>query len=260
MWDKPLALNWLANLLYALAAVLFVYLLFYVLVHLPIFPLRLIKVEGELHHVTHEQVSLIVSRYLQGNFFTLDLSKTRDAFRKLPWARKVSVRRRWPDRLEVRIEEHQALARWGDIALVNTHGELFHAASDKDLPIFFGPGDGIKEISLQYDSYQRLLSQAGMQLVEVSLTPRRAWQLKTEQGLVIALGRDNPDARLDRFCKVIQRYRQILDTESATAQFPQARYVDLRYSNGFAVRKSLLTTASSASKDTQKHALMKLTR
>ena len=33
----------------------------------------------------------------------------------------------WPDRLEVDVEEHVALARWNDAALVNTHGEVFAA-------------------------------------------------------------------------------------------------------------------------------------
>ena len=50
-------------------------------------------------HVNREQMKLIVAKHLKGNFFTLDLIKTRDAFEKLPWARNVSVRRRWPDKL-----------------------------------------------------------------------------------------------------------------------------------------------------------------
>ena len=130
MWDKPNILNWIANVLFAISFVLFLYGALNLVVHLPIFPLNEVRVEGELKHVTREQVKMIASRYLQGNFFTVNLVKTREAFEKLPWARNVSVRRRWPNRLEVVIEEHQALARWGNIALVNTHGELFHAASD----------------------------------------------------------------------------------------------------------------------------------
>ena len=75
----------------------------YVVVHLPIFPLREVRVEGELHHVTREQLKLIAERHLKGNFFTLDLAKARDAFEKLPWARNVSVRRRSHRRSDVRL-------------------------------------------------------------------------------------------------------------------------------------------------------------
>ena len=91
MWDKPVLLNWIANFFYALATVLLVYGVIYVVVHLPIFPLREVRVDGQLDHVTREQVKLIVERHLRGNFFTLDLVKARDAFQKLPWARNVAV-------------------------------------------------------------------------------------------------------------------------------------------------------------------------
>ena len=90
MWDKPRILNWIANLLYALVVVLMLYALLFVVVHLPIFPIREVKVDGQLAHVNREQIKLIVAKHLQGNFFTLDLEKTRDAFEKLPWVRNCS--------------------------------------------------------------------------------------------------------------------------------------------------------------------------
>jgi len=229
MWDKPRLLNWLANFLYALAVVLMLYALLFVVVHLPIFPLREVKVEGQLAHVNREQVKLIVAKHLKGNFFTLDLIKTRDAFEKLPWARNVSVRRRWPDTLSVVIEEHQALARWGNIALVNTHGELFHAASDAELPVFFGPGDGVMEVTKSYASYSQILNQADIKIAQVTLSPRRAWEIKTNKGLLIALGRVDMDARLSKFTDAYKTTLSQLNVE--------IKYADLRYPNGFAVRK-----------------------
>jgi len=229
MWDRPAALLWVANLLYALAAVLLLYAVLFVVVHLPIFPLREIKVNGELQHVTREQLKLIVSRHLQGNFFTLDLEKTRDAFEKLPWIRNVSIRRRWPDRLEVSVEEHRELARWGNIALVNTYGELFHAASDRDLPVFYGPGDGVKEVAEYFKVYGELLQPTGLHVSQVALSPRRAWQIGTDSGMVIELGRERVQERLKKFAGV---YRQTLGALSV-----QVRYADLRYPNGFAVRR-----------------------
>lgn len=112
MWDKPTVLNWIANLLFALSIVAMLYMALYAVVHSSLFPLNEVKVEGELQHVNREQVKLIVEKHLRGNFFTLDLVEARNVFEKLPWARKVSVRRRWPDRLDVTIEEHVAMARW----------------------------------------------------------------------------------------------------------------------------------------------------
>lgn len=229
MWDRPNVLLWIANFLYALAAVLLLYSVVFVVIHLPIFPLREVKVEGELHHVTREQLQLIVGRHLRGNFFTLDLVQARNAFQKLPWVRNVSVRRRWPSSLEVTVEEHKELARWGNIALVNSYGELFHAASDSELPVFYGPGDGVREVAEHYATFSNLLQPTGMKVMQLALSPRRAWEIGTSTGMVIAVGRDHMDARLQKFARVY-------DTTLGKLGAPVA-YVDLRYPNGFAVRR-----------------------
>lgn len=231
MWDKPRLLNWIANFLFALAVVLMLYSLLFVIVHLPIFPIHEVKVDGQLSHVNREQIKLIVAKHLKGNFFTLDLEKTRDAFEKLPWAREVSVRRRWPDKLDVVIEEHQALARWGNIALVNTHGELFQAATDADLPVFYGPGDGVMEVTKNYGNYSQILNKADIKIAQVTLSPRRAWEIKTNKGLLIALGRTDMDMRLNKFAAA---YKSTLSQLNVNVV-----YADLRYPNGFAVRKPM---------------------
>lgn len=231
MWDKPRLLNWIANFLFALAVVLMLYAVLFVVVHLPIFPIREVKVDGQLTHVNREQIKLIVAKHLKGNFFTLDLIKTRDAFEKLPWARNVSVRRRWPDKLDVAIEEHQALARWGNIGLVNTHGELFQAATDADLPVFYGPGDGVMEVTKSYGSYSQILNKADIRIAQVTLSPRRAWEIKTDKGLLIALGRVDMEARLNKFAGA---YKSTLGQLNV-----KVVYADLRYPNGFAVRKPI---------------------
>ncbi len=233
MWDKPTLLNWIASFLFALSVVVMLYAVLYVVVHLPIFPLREIKVDGQLTHVSQEQVKLIAAKHLKGNFFTLDLSLARDSFEKLPWARKVSVRRRWPDKLEVMIDEHQALARWGSVALVNMQGELFHAASGSDLPVFYGQNDGVIEVALQYAAFNKVLKTANLEIATLALSPRRAWQITTNNGIVIELGRIEMQPRLEKFANVYN--------STIAGLNKKITYADLRYLNGFAVRKPMET-------------------
>jgi len=231
MWDKPTLLNWIANLLFALSVVVMLYAVLFAVVHLPIFPLREVKVDGELSHVNREQIKLIAAKHLKGNFFTLDLVKARNAFEKLPWARNVSLRRRWPDTLEVVIEEHQALARWGTIALVNTHGELFHAASGSELPMFYGPGDGVIEVASQFGEFSKALKKANLEIANLALTQRRAWQITTTNGMVVELGRVEMQPRLEKFVSVY--------SSTIAGLNMKVTYADLRYPNGFAVRRPI---------------------
>ena len=178
---------------------------------------------------TPEQIEALARREVKGNFFTLDLAEARAAFATLPWVRKVEVRRKWPDRLDVALEEHVPLARWGNAALVNTHGEVFAAAYNSvTVPLFIGPPESAKEVAIQYGYFLRRLATIGQVPVEVHVSPRRAWQVRLASGITLKLGRERIEARLDRYIAVhdrtLGRLHRKLD------------YVDLRYPNGFAVR------------------------
>lgn len=228
MWDKPGLLNGVSNLLLAAAFLIAAYGAGHYVMRLPAFPLREVRVSDRPVHVTRDQIETIVRRELQGNFFTLDLAQTRATFEKLPWVRKVNLRRQWPDRLDVALEEHVPLARWGNAALVNTHGEVFAAAYDGKLPLFVGPEGSAKEIAIQYGYFQRSLAAIGQVPVQVLLSPRRAWQIRLDSGLTLELGRERIESRLDRLVAVYDRSIGRLQRE--------LDYVDLRYPNGFAVR------------------------
>ena len=70
-------------------------------------PINEILIKGEYQHIDREQINLIAEKYVQGNFFNVNLYNARKAFKQLPWVRDVDLRRKWPDQLEVIIEEHQ---------------------------------------------------------------------------------------------------------------------------------------------------------
>jgi len=127
------------------------------------------------------------------------------------------------------IEEHQAMARWSTVALVNKHGELFHAASGSDLPVFYGPNDGVIEVASQYDSFNNILKNVGLEIASLALTPRRAWQITTGSGMVIELGRVDMQTRLEKFANVYASTLAGLNKKIV--------YADLRYPNGFALRR-----------------------
>ncbi|HLF38995.1 MAG TPA: cell division protein FtsQ/DivIB [Burkholderiales bacterium] len=228
MWDKTALMNGLAGALYTVAAVLALYVAWTLAGRLPVFALREVRIGGELAHVTRGEIEGVVQRELRGNFLTLDLAATSASFQGLPWVRKASARRLWPARLEVALEEHLPLARWAGAALVNTQGEVFHAAYDGALPVFIGPEGMAREIAIQFRYFRTSLETIGETPVEVWVSPRRAWQLKLASGVTIALGREQVEARLARFVAVHDRTLARLGR--------RGDYVDLRYSNGFAVR------------------------
>ena len=238
VWSTPPVLNAAANALFALAAVLALVLLWSLATRLPVFELSEVRVSNELVRVTRSEIEGVVRRELRGNFLTVDLAAAAAAFQKLTWVRRADVRRQWPARLEVTIEEHAALARWGTSALVNTHGEVFAGRQDGELPLFVGPEGTAREITIQYRYFTRSLEAIGAAPVQVRVSPRRAWQLRLDNGLTLELGREQIEARLARFIGAYDRTLGRLGW--------RIEHVDLRYANGFAVRMPGLKSAPAA--------------
>lgn len=235
MWNNARFLNVTANALFALALGLAVYIAVRVLLTSPAFPLRAIYIQGDLHHVARGEILGALQGRVKGTFFSADLDAVRALFEGVPWVRRAEVRRRWPDRLEVRIEEHVALARWGqprESRLVNTFGEVFSGASDAKLPLFSGPTGTEGEVTRRYMVFRQLLAPLGLEPRQVQLNSRLAWQLKLSDGLTMQLGRDSEKDRIDdRFARFVSVYPRTL------GKFPRRLdFVDLRYPNGFALR------------------------
>src|SRR2546427_12806763 len=177
MWDNPRLLNSAAGLLLVGAPLLFAFAGLQLLLRSPLFPLRELELTHPLKHTTRQEVEAAVRGRLAGNFFAVELSGIRAAIEQLPWVRRVTVRRVWPDRIEVSVEEHVALARWGDGALVNTYGERFPGRSQAVLPAFLGPAGMEQEVAARYAHFASLVAPLGTSLERVVLTPRYAWQI-----------------------------------------------------------------------------------
>lgn len=193
------------------------------------FPINEIQIKNQYEKVDSLQVDLIIQQYLRGNFFGLDLNLTRNVFKKLPWVREVSVRRIWPDKIEISIEEHQVIARWGNVGLVNDKGEFFNAAYQDDLPYFWGPKNFVSEITQKYFEINKILSKELMQIGTISMSDRLSWEIQTDNNIKIALGRKDILKKITNF---VEHYQTVL-----TEINNRIEYVDMRYKNGFAIKK-----------------------
>jgi cell division protein FtsQ len=238
MWDDADLLNACANTLYALAAAAVLYAGVQALVHTPLLPVRQVALQGALDHVTREQAEGAARAGAAGTFLSVDLDAVRRAFEALPWVRKVEVRRIWPDRIQVAIEEHVALARWGADTqaerLVNIYGEVFAGElSDAErLPQFAGPAGSAQEVTRRYGAFRQALAPLKLEPRQVLLSPRYAWQLRLSNGLTLELGRDQlKEPVLERLSRFVAYYAQTMGSLNRRLD-----YVDLRYPSGFALR------------------------
>ena len=233
MWHNPRLLNLAAGFLVGIAALVFAIVAAQLVLRSGLFPVREIRLVGQLRETSREALEEVARGRVAGNLLAAELDALRAGLEELPWVRRVSVRRVWPDRLEVALEEHVALARWGDERLVNTYGELFAGKAAQELPAFIGPAGTSAEVTRRYRRFAQIVAPLGAGLERVVLTARFGWQLRLANGLEIMLGRD-ADAGEERLARFVQVYPGTL----ALTELRAARhhYVDLRYPNGFALR------------------------
>jgi cell division protein FtsQ len=232
MWNNARMMNLIATGMLILAGAIIAKIGLVLLASSPTFALTRASVFGALDHVTREQVSEAISGRSIGNFFSADLALVKQLVEEIPWVRNADVRRHWPDRLEILIEEHRVLARWDEQRLINVHGELFAGAPTKHLPRLFGPTGSEAEVAKRYFQFRELVKPLDAELIELVLSPRYAWTLKLSSGLIAELGREQQksavDARLERF---------VAAHAAATLMIGRkVVHADLRYPNGFSVR------------------------
>ena len=228
MWDDPALLRNSSSAMFVLSLVLMVYGAAHYLVHLPkLLPLHQVKLKAATQRVDEMDVLQVVREKVQGNFFTVDIVQLRKELEKLPWVRGVQIRREFPDSLSVNIEEHQALAYWNEDELVNRQGEVFSADSDAAMPSFVGQAGDAALVTQQYAQFTQQLARIDLGIRQLAESPRHAWQLRLSNGMVLELGSEQMQQRLDRFVAVYPYSLAKMQGEVKT--------VDLRYRNGFAV-------------------------
>ncbi len=208
----------------------------------PLFALESIRVEGEVTRNSLQTIRANAMPRLAGNYLTMDLGAAKAAFESVPWVRRAVVQRVFPNRLVVRLEEHQPAARWGDEdgdRLVNTYGEVFQAnpgdVEDEALPVLRGPEGTAARMLALHARLAQAFAPLAPRLPQLELTPRGAWRAKLDGGTVVEIGRAAGD---DEIGELVARTRRFVATAPEVARRfrSEALYADLRHRDGYALR------------------------
>ena len=254
MWHDVRALNATSGAITALVALACIASGVWWISQRPMFTLRAVRVESmyglDLQHVNELTVRNGVLGKIKGNFFTTDLEQVRGTFEAVPWVRKASVRREWPNQLIVEVEEHEALGTWGEGRLLSVKGDVFtanlaEADDDHALPAFSGPAGSEKEVLARFAELRAWFAPVKLVPQELSLSSRYAWTVKLDNGMSVELGREKDKntvkARVQRLVGV---YPQLV----ARLQEGRIDTIDMRYSNGLALSSAALTVPADATK------------
>lgn len=247
-------MNITATVLFVVGAALLLAAMLWWVVRHPVFALGGIRVEGEVTHNSAATLRANVAPRLSGNFFTVDLARTRATFESVPWVREAVVRREFPNRLRVVLQEHRPVAYWGaegDPRLVNSFGEVFEAnlgdVEHEGLPRLAGPEGQAAQVLAMYQALAPLFGPLELGVEQLTLTPRGSWQLALDTGAAIELGRGAPAEVLPRADRMVRTLTQV--TSQYGRRPDDLVSADLRHGDGYAVRlRGVGTVAADAQK------------
>jgi cell division protein FtsQ len=242
-WNSPRWVSFVANAMMALSLLALVGTAAWWLSERSMFRIKEVRVKAspgfELKHVALGPLQQQLKGYLESDrsasFFRLKLDTVRELAEGVAWVRHARVRRVWPNRLEISVEEHEALALWDDGRIVNTFGELFsanldEAEEDGALPEFSGPDGSERMVVSRYAELRRLLIPLNVQPLALSLSSRQAWEAQLNDGSKLLMGREQGLPIDERVRRWVAAY-----PEAKAKLNGRAELIDLRYPNGFAL-------------------------
>jgi len=208
-----------------------------------VLPIRTIQLLGKFDHLDQRAVQMDLQACIGQGFFSLDIQQLQQLLQDRAWAESVSIRRIWPDRIRVEIQERKPVARWDDNHLLSDSARVYLADSSAftQLPLVHAENHQPAWVLNQFDRLQQRFAAVDERLVKLQVDSRGAFDIELINGLQIKLGRDDIEHKIDRLVAI---YQQQIQPRRA-----QIERLDLRYSNGFAVawKKEALEAIDKAS-------------
>ena len=193
-------------------------------------PVSRLEITGDLPADAVARVHARLLPLLQGQLLSLDMDALRFEAQQEPWVAQARVERLWPDAVRVSLVQRHAIARWGEGAVLTDTAYEFKPPMTEipaSLPRLSGPPGRAAEVLQVYQALHQQLGSTPYVPVELSLGDRGDWIATTAEGLELRLGRGDPALKV-----------AVLLTAAAQplqSRLSEMAYLDLRYTNGFAV-------------------------
>ncbi|OCG02151.1 FtsQ-type POTRA domain-containing protein [Gilliamella sp. wkB112] len=206
---------------------------------------------GEHTFTTEDDIrNAILGLGLPNTYIGQDVDDIQQEVLRFPWVKQASVRKQWPDRLIVYIEEYKPAFYWNDLFLLDMYGNVFSIPLDRiaeiQLPRLYGPEGKAKTVLETYHKLNDLSkklanSQLALQIKAAQTDERNAWQLMVKQCIAgfclenqeikLMLGTEDIEQRYQQFIKLFPEIQLRMPANERIV------VADLRYENGISVQR-----------------------
>ncbi len=156
-----------------------------------------------------------------------DVDAARERVSALPWVEVASVRKVYPETLEIRIVEREPFAIWqhdGQLSIIGRKGNVivpFTGGRHSDLPLVVGAGAAVRAAGF-VDEMARYPDLSG-RVKGYMLVGERRWDLRLDNGITVKL----PETGVDEAIRALLR----MDRENGGLFNRQVASIDLRFAD-----------------------------
>jgi len=191
-----------------------------------------IQYVNEMKRVSPDELRGISTKIYDEGFLQINLSDIKEEIGQVNWVKSVSLERRWPDQINILIEEEDIIGWWNKDSIINSKGNLF-SLDEQSLPggliEFYGPTGQHAIVYEKYLLFAEELTTRGILIEKVTLDFKGSWIVTIRPNIALRLGKENIGERFDRFLMIWD--------ESLLDNLAVIEYIDLRYTEGFSVKK-----------------------
>lgn len=194
-------------------------------------PIKTIEIQSSLQKVDKSEIKAIAQNYMHSGFFTVDLTAFENQLNDIPWVYRATIKRQWPSKVVINIVEQQPYFRWGQQHLINKYAEKFYAVNADEyshLPLLDGIQGREREVIDLYYRYKEDFKQVGAEIISLKEDARYDKEIRLADGITINLGREQTEKQIRRCLHSLAMFTK--------AEREAIASIDLRHSNGFAVR------------------------
>jgi cell division protein FtsQ len=201
-------------------------------------PVRVVRVEGVMSQAEQDAIRAVLADGLTGGVLSIDLDDLTARIFGLSWPREVRVRRLWPDGILVQVEREPLVANWGEGEFLTSAGKIVRLPGhvEDSLPLLSATLSTPLQTMQTYLLLQEQLRPSELVVQSLAENSLGEWLVTLDNGISLALGNRELSERLRRFLLL---YHRVL-----AEHVPEPAYVDTRYENGLAVRRSEPAPAS----------------
>ena len=193
--------------------------------------IKTIEIQSALINVSKSEIRTIAENYMHDGFFTVDLGSFENQLNDIPWIYRANIKRQWPSKLVIEISEQQAYFRWGENHLINKYAEVFYVGDTQQyasLPLLIGVKGRERDLIDLYYKYSARFKQVGTDILKLKEDARYDKEITLVNGISINVGREKTDKQIERCLYSFAMFTK--------AEREAIASIDLRHSNGFAIR------------------------